>query len=293
MYQYASFLGFRADINLKNQKKKMNISPVNTYTKTQYTINRCRVSFCAKNKDARKADDIMRTAANAFPMFKPTYADIFYNSLQDDKEKFYKGIAKRWYENVRLQRDDALEEDDFCEQITDLIKKQKLGNCTEASDIALMALFANEYYNSCCASLGYEISYIDKNTKKPVWSYMEPIDHICVLTNMNNPKRKYLKDLIVIDPWLGCSGSASELYGKYKNTFLNDKTVKRIKYNFQQRFASEFSGENIANTPDFSNCILSKKFVFYFAQKYREKEAREMGRKMAEKYPEIVAKKNS
>ena len=269
----------------------MNISPI--YTKSLYSINQ-PISFCAKNKDTRKADNIMRTAANTFPMFKPTYADIFYAGLKNDreKEKFYKGIVKRWQENVRPQRDSALEENDFLEQITDLIKKQKLGNCAEASDIALMALFANGYYNSCCVNLGYEISYIDKITKKPVYSYMEPIDHTCVLTSMNNPKRKYLKDLIVIDPWLGCSGSISELYSKYKNIFLDKKTIKRIKYNFQQKFASEFSGENIKNTPDFSNCILSKKFVFQFSQKYREKEAKEMGNKMAEKYPEIIIAQN-
>ena len=62
----------------------MNISPI--YTKSLYSINQ-PISFCAKNKDTRKADNIMRTAANTFPMFKPTYADIFYAGLKNDREK--------------------------------------------------------------------------------------------------------------------------------------------------------------------------------------------------------------
>lgn len=62
-----------------------------------YNTRPAKSSFGAKNKDTRKADDIMRTSSNAFLMFKPTYAFTFYNSLKDfnSREKFCRGIAKK------------------------------------------------------------------------------------------------------------------------------------------------------------------------------------------------------
>lgn len=201
-------------------------------------------------------------------------------------------MQKKDYENVRIERNNAFEDIDFAETITKLIKEQKTGNCTEAADIALLGLFANGYYKSQCVGLECEVGYINKNTGKTVWSFCEPIDHTCVLTNMNNPKRKYVDDLIIIDPWLNCSGSVSQLREKYKKIFLNDKKMEKINYNLRQRFASEFSGENLKNKPDLSNCAFSTKIVFYTANKYETQEAKEIGKRMAEKYPELVVKKN-
>lgn len=251
-------------------------------------------AFCAKNKDTRNADDVMRASSNAFPMFKPTYASIFYKSLKDCdvREKFYYGIAKKNHENVRKERDDAIEDINFAEKITKLIKEQKTGNCAEAADIALMGLLANGYYKSQSVGLECEVGYIDKNTGETVWSYCEPIDHACVLTDMNNPKRKYVEDLIVVDPWLNRSGSVSEMREKYKKIFLTDKKMQQIKYNLRQRFGFEFSGDNLKNKPDLTNCAFSTKIVFYTSNKYETQEAKEIGKRMAEKYPELVIKRD-
>ena len=46
------------------------------------------VNFNAKHKDTRKADDLMRNANLAFPMFNPSYAYYFYNTINgESKEK--------------------------------------------------------------------------------------------------------------------------------------------------------------------------------------------------------------
>jgi len=234
------------------------------------------VNFNAKHKDTRKADDLMRNANLAFPMFNPSYAYYFYNTINGEskekqiaREKFEQGICQRFLAEVRRPSEYA-DRGKTCLDVPyayllDLLEKKKLGNCRETAIVTLCSLFANGYYNSQDVNLNLNYSFIDKNTGEILTSGTEEIDHCVVMTDFNNPKRKDIEDYIIIDPWLEYTGSMNEANGKYKMLFGE---------------AIDYSIQNIAQEEEINldDCIV-KTSIFYTPSSERtQQEAIRVGR---------------
>ena len=162
-------------------------------------------NFNSRNAYNRKADDIACCVNKTFPMFKPSYAiqnwKILNKSQQVENElriDFYKKYQGR----VFAMRDEYRDECSFSSfeiEMLQCVKEQKMGNCYESALITLGALFANGFEKSKKVSPRVVITGIDTRTKQAVISRSFPIDHTCVLTSMNNPKKEAVDKAIVID----------------------------------------------------------------------------------------------
>ena len=255
----------------------MKISPVNI----QNTY------FKSKHRDTRKADDLMRKTNLAFPMFNPSYAYYFYDSIDINKpqnypqrEKFELGICRNFIKNVRKPSDFM---EDFQtpfdiphSYLLGLLKDKKMGNCKEAAITVLCALYANGYHNSQKISLGYDYKIVDKKTKEVLLKGEVDIDHSAVLTDLNIPERSSnLNKTIIIDPWLEYTGTVSEANGKYKMQFGKFIDIKM----------KEIMMLNNINSED---CIIETSIFYSFGKKHSKEEAKRIGNFVKTKYPELV-----
>ena len=191
--------------NLHMFLKNMNISPV---------------SFCAKHRDIRKADDIMRHSNKCFPMFSPSYAISHWNRFTQntnqaelERTAFFNKYSKILDEKVRNKY--INDDDSYHLNLFEPLKKEKMGNCKENAIALIATLFANGYEKAARIGLEYEINFVDKKTKKVASTSVFNFDHTCVMTTMDNKeKRKKFEDLIIIDGGKGQLSSVMEIFEK-------------------------------------------------------------------------------
>ncbi len=275
----------------------MNISHINN-------IN-C-ISFSARNKNIRKADDIQRKARQTFPMISPSYVSSFYIVMQQDKDK--KPLnpgADKIYKKADMKlssiRDMAANpykygiKTDYITScvpysiLLDNVKTAKTGNCDECAIAALAALTANGYNNSKRVFLGYEIQFINKKTNKIEYSDISPLDHSCVLTTLDkeNPQKN---DIIVIDPWLGFAESLSGANAKFKLMYKEDNLQNIFSYHrsmFRLKKAKE-TGKVI----NFDDYEVRQNFTFYPADGYSKQELKDFGLYCGTAYESLLLKGN-
>ena len=151
--------------------------------KITFTTQKIQPTFSAKKKEIKKADDIQRKSKEIFPMFSPAYLNEFYvlnGKGMDPKQVRTRQIAQRIVFKINAGRD----YDDYDNRYSfivnrketpfirtlERIKKEKIGNCHEASITAMAALAANGYTDAKRASLKLRGEFVDKKTNKVVYS---------------------------------------------------------------------------------------------------------------------------
>ena len=120
------------------------------------------MSFSAKNKKIRTADDIIRLAKNEFPMVSSTYIDTFYSEGTPEKNELSQSVCKKLSKQIERTRDIYLSHiphrymSDLKSHDTEVanavllkaVSQSKIGNCYESAVVALAALAANGYTDS-------------------------------------------------------------------------------------------------------------------------------------------------
>ena len=220
----------------------MNIFPVNT-----------NLLFSSKNPKVRLADDICRLSKREFPMFSDSYAIRKFctlNSKDEDKKNRAKKLLRRVTDDMSNMRRSATWDALFAERGKKSwydpkeeiwlkhIKNSNYGNCHEASQAALAALFANNYLNSEIVRLGYKSVFTDKRTGKVMGTEQVPLDHALVVSDMEKGDDEYNCKTIVIDPWLCFASGQEEACAKYKELF-SEEFLEKQKKELRERFAFE------------------------------------------------------
>ena len=265
--------------------------------KISFTQNYTQQTFCAKKKEIKKADDIQRKAVKSFPMFSPAYLNEFYilnGKGMDPKQVRTRQIAQRLVYKINAGRD----YDDYDSKYSfalgrketpfihtlERIKKEKIGNCHEASIVAMAALAANGFTDAHRASVKLKGEYVDKKTNKVVFSKIYDVDHTFAMTAMNkeNPTNN---DYIILDPWMGFAdsiSSAKQRYAqitnpnKHREDFNNAFALFRVDH-FQE------TGELL----DKSNLDLRFRITFEKEKDYTKEDIKALGRYARMMYPHL------
>ncbi len=191
---------------------------------TQYNA----AAFQAKHRDIRKADDIVRNTNNYFKAFHPSWAALYYKTLDENnpkyevqRDKFLDKLAFKFLTKVRYPGENAERTDKIPHSTSiELVEKHRLANCRECSNMILASMYANGYYDSKKAYLGYDYTLLDKADGRIITKGSNEIDHSCVISSMNNEKRKNNPNaFIVLDGWLGYATTASDMAQKYIGLF--------------------------------------------------------------------------
>ena len=258
-------------------------------------INYTSPQFTARNKQIRKADDIQRTARNNFPMFSPSYLQEFYclngEGQNTPKQVRTIQIAQRIVYKINASREDdraykrntSRFEPPYVKTL-DRLKRNKIGNCHEASISTIATLAANGINDSKRVNLEQQIEYIDPKTKKVVFSKNYDIDHTLILSAMGkeNPKEK---DLVVLDSWMGFADSISGAKARYAR-FLD---VNKNREDFNNSF-SLFRVEHFEKTGEFldkNNLELRHKIVFVDEETPTKDEISFLGEYTRDVYPDL------
>lgn len=244
-------------------------------------------NFCAKKKEIKKADDIQRKAKENFPMFSPAYLNEFYilnGKGMDPKQVRTRQIAQRIVYKINAGRDyddyDARysiiahrKETPFIRTLN-RIKKDKIGNCHEASIIAMTALAANGYTDAKRASLKLKGEFVNKKTNEVVFSKIYDVDHTFAMTAMNkeNPRNN---DYIIVDPWLGFADSISIAKQKFAQIVNPDKHKSDLNDAF-----SLFRVDHFQETGEFldkSDYDIKFKIIFEEEKEYTKEDIKALG----------------
>ena len=256
----------------------MKIQPVN--------IN---YSFKAKRKEVRKADDLVRKVNNEFPAFSTSYVKSFWHPINEKKFTLLeKPLLKT--KSLKERTNKEIYEDKFLLGIFDEIKNNKTANCGAKSWLTLGALAANGYDIAVKSAIGVKWEAYDRRNNETILKGKTDLDHSAILTTMSNKKGKKLQDLIVIDAWLNKAMSYSEAKAEYFK-LLDIKKIVDIHKQIIDKLKAEKPNEEI----DLSNYNIRFNIIFgESSSKYllpKSEDMREFGKKVAEKYPELILKK--
>lgn len=196
------------------------------------------VNFKAKNPMLLKADRICRMVNTEFPsVSSSSLIPRCTKTIQDKVERFGKKIPKiengsrpdsrynkMYYlflrtdnkikEKVRTPFFDAVGAVRENKVLTDAVKKHHCANCAELTRLA----------NLICAVNGIKaqpIGMFECDSKDRIIS---SIDHVALAIPLKEKSFEYdkmskLKDVIIIDPWLGIADFAQNAAMKYQNIF--------------------------------------------------------------------------
>lgn len=259
-------------------------------------FNNCPItpSFCARNEEIRKADDIQRKAKNGFNFVSSSRIDGFYDSSNNFEHKMKARevsdklknviLATRCTTNILNKTGNGigvLYADDL-----DLSEYTGLGNCMEYAKAAVTALCANGYYNSERVNLRYEIKFINKETGEVEYKSEDSLDHSFAVTDLNCRDKKD----IVIDPWMGFADYKQEAITRFKNIYADD-TEKFEKFHKKLFMSKKLeSGENY--NPE--NYIIETGFVFVPREIYSTKcQKQRLGEYAKMVYPGLLLNKKS
>ena len=275
----------------------MQITPVSLYNS---------IHFASKNKNIKRADDVMRKSKLAFPYIGNTYIDRFYRTVNipnnSNARRLYHVIDGRLssYRNSIASEEDELllqrQYDDCAKDYfipgfeksrnADKMTHQRYkGNCDEAARAALAALYANGFYNSNLANLYYKTSLVNKYTGEVEYEDEMDLDHVFVLTDMGSGDKN-----IVIDPWLSFADSKSAAKGRYYQVYYDKEGLKDFELNLEK----SFNGNTKIWQLDRDNNDYYQKSSFVFRTKPTHKKAaqrHEAGYQFRKLYPELLLNK--
>ena len=254
-------------------------------------------SFTAKKKEIKKANDIQRKAKQLFPMFSPAYLNEFYilnGRGMDPKQVRTRQIAQRIVYKINAGRD----YDDYDSRYSFIanrketpfirtlsrIKKEKIGNCHEASITAVAALAANGYTNTKRASLKLQGEFVDKKTNKVVYSKTYDVDHTFAITTMNkdNPTKN---DYIIVDPWFGFADSISSAKQRYAQIVNPEKHKSDLNDSFSLFRVDHF--QQTGELLDKSDLDIRFKITFKEEKEYTEDDIKALGTYTRMMYPHL------
>ena len=282
-----------ANFTFRGFKHNMKIQPVN--------INN-NYSFQARKKEIKKADDIVRNVNLQFPALSTSYAKRYWHITNDKFKTSYKQKLLGFYEKInncrkKIQRNEK--EDKLSIKVFENVKKYKIANCGEKCHLTMGALSANgynEFTRRIC--IGIDWQAIDKRTGEVVFSQIDDLDHTVIATSMTNKEAKHDNDVIIIDPWLNKAMGLSEAKPLYESMANKKRLAKK-----EEEFISDFIQHNKKDygilgkkLPPYFNINdyeITHEFTFFHALKsYRLKDEdfKELGKVVAEKYPELVLK---
>ncbi len=171
------------------------------------------INFTGSSKLIKDADKLCRIITEEFPAFSGTRT-VTFKSVKKDK-KFINYLSVKLLQN-RWARDDAWdlfkpdETLDFYRRFVENMKKYKNINCDDYTKLAQIILKVNNVDSVKASLLRYD---------------MKKMDHVVLLVNA--PKRSFgifyknqdLKNIIVIDPWLGFADYANNAVVRYNSEF--------------------------------------------------------------------------
>ena len=165
-------------------------------------------TFTSRNSTIRFADDIVRKVNNEYPRISSTKLQSFSNI------KKHEPVLEKLWEQLRVIRKEILITMDKDTQaysqvksILKLIKERKIGNCSEASFLALISARVNGVKNCVTAFI----------TSPNGFNY----DHSIILVEDEKP--------YIIDAWLGFADYVPNAIKRYQKDFKNCFDFKEAK----------------------------------------------------------------
>ena len=192
-------------------------------------------------------------------------------------------------------RDEYMSEDSgkpFYIDILDWVDYRKTGNCYESAYITLGTLFANGYKKAIKASPQVEVVAFNKKTKQAITKKTFPLDHTCVLTSRDNPKRKDVDDLVVIDSWLNRAMSVADAKQEYVK-FISKKELATNFYEVQEilkrKLAWVRQGGSMVPNKNFNINDYEFKYKIHFVcdQRFSPEEIEEFQKEVSKNYPRL------
>lgn len=175
------------------------------------------INFKSRNPIVRKADKICRMVNTEFSSISSSKLSAKVNSNKK-YDKFYQYARGLSYKLMHKVRDElVLYKSDIIERykkIAELVKKEHLANCDELTCLAGLICAANGIKSQRLIVHKMENKTLDKKS----------CEHVALaLTEKGDIKKDVrmsdMKDVIIIDPWLGLADYAPNVAQKYKNIF--------------------------------------------------------------------------
>lgn len=180
--------------------------------------NSARNNFTGRCAPVRDAQWVCHVISANLPHISTTRANVPYRYIAENRLAApplirrltiwrQKIIEKLNYLREGYQNDWA-DSYDVIKGIITQLEQEKLGNCYENAHVAETILKMNGIKNASCAGIK---------------AGLEDVDHlVCVFNTDNSPvTRKIKKNTIIVDPWLGISDFAENIFLKYKNMYRN------------------------------------------------------------------------
>lgn len=192
-------------------------------------IDSININFKSRNPAVIKADKICRMVNTEFASISSSKLNLKVNSNKKyDKFYSYANILRYdiWHkvrDKVALARDNILER---YKKTVELVKKERLANCDELTSLAGLICAANGI-----KSQPLIVHKIENNTLNK-----KSCGHVALALTENGEIKKdvrmsEMKDVIIIDPWLGIADYAPNVAQEYKNMyphFLNLKDFDEV-----------------------------------------------------------------
>ena len=160
------------------------------------------ISFKSKNYKIRKADDIARAVSKRFPMVSSSKlsslpkAELFADAM----DRLHDKLVTTRINGIKALNIFPLDVSpkDKILNFLKIMKNDKLGNCSEMTDLAMIFTYLKNIKDTCVADI--------KNTAD------EHLNHVVLY--VENGKKPY-----VIDPWLGFADYLPNAIQRYKSEF--------------------------------------------------------------------------
>ena len=187
-------------------------------------MNSQNINFKSRNPAVIKADKICRMVNTEFASISSSKLSAKVNSNKK-YDKFYsyaKGLGYKIYSKVRdkvaLYKDDIFER---YKKMIELVKKERLANCDELTSLAGLICAANGMKSQPLIVHKIENDTLNKKS----------CGHVALaLTEKGEIKKDVrmseMKDVIIIDPWLGIADYAPNVAQEYKNQYPNFLNLK-------------------------------------------------------------------
>ena len=162
------------------------------------------ISFRSRNYEIRRADDIAREITKKYPMISSSKISSYpkANLFPDTINRIDNKLGKTRMDAIKAlsaYNFDITPKDKILNFLK-IMKKDKLGNCAEMTDLASIFAFLKGIKNTSRADI--------KNTAE------EFLDHTVLY--VDNDKKPY-----IIDPWLGFADYLPNAIQRYKSEFSN------------------------------------------------------------------------
>ena len=159
-------------------------------------------SFKSRNYEIRRADDIARTVSKRFPMLSSSKLSSLPNArlFQDATNRLHNKLIKTRINSIKALNPynfGVYPKDKILNFLT-IMENDKLGNCSEMADLAMIFTYLRRIKDTCIADI--------KNTAE------EYLDHVVLY--VENGKKPY-----VIDTWLGFADYLPNAIQRYKSEF--------------------------------------------------------------------------